>query len=65
MDISRPSRMELGQWLKQKLQCGRSLVRPWKKTFGLPQNDSGKVSGDLGGESSALLTWCIAQVGCC
>lgn len=41
-----------GQWLKQKLGCGRSSVRSMKKTF--LESDSGKPSGDLGTESSAL-----------
>lgn len=33
-----------------------SLVKPWKKTFGLSQSNSGKLFGNSGRESGALLT---------
>ena len=35
--IDRPSRIRLRQVQKQKLGCGRGLVRLWKMTWGLPQ----------------------------
>lgn len=34
----------------------RSLVKPWKKNFNLPKINSGKLSGDSGEQSGALLT---------
>lgn len=62
-DSTGPSRVWLWKKLKQNLWCS-SLVNPWNKTFDLPQRDSGKLPSDSGGQSGAVLIWCIVWVGC-
>jgi len=54
----RPEGPRLQQSLKQKPGCGRSLGRPWRRTFSWPQGSSGKPSGNSGRESRAWLRLC-------
>lgn len=52
--VARSSRVWLWQQLNQKHGCGRSLLIPWNMTFGQPQSEFDKLSGDSRGECSAL-----------
>lgn len=59
------SEMWLWQLQKQKLVCGGSLVRPWKMTFGQPENGFGQPSGHSRGGRRALSMGFIAGMECC
>ncbi|KAI3356258.1 hypothetical protein L3Q82_017505 [Scortum barcoo] len=61
----RPSKPQPGRSWRQKLGSGRSSVRPWRRTIGRPQRDSGKPSGASEGGSSTLPTLFTVQVGSC
>lgn len=44
--IAWPREFRPGLSWKQNLKCGRSLGRPWRRTFSLPQRRFGKLSTD-------------------
>lgn len=61
-----PRGMQLGWWPNQKLWCGRSSMRPWKKTSRLPWSNCGKLSGNSWGENGDTIpTQCIVRFGHC
>uniref|UniRef100_A0AAQ6IH68 Reverse transcriptase domain-containing protein n=1 Tax=Anabas testudineus TaxID=64144 RepID=A0AAQ6IH68_ANATE len=62
MGIGRPN---APQSQRQKLGPGRSSVRPWRRTIGLPQGNSGKPTGASEGESSFLPTLFTVEVRSC
>ncbi|KAK7877033.1 hypothetical protein WMY93_032251 [Mugilogobius chulae] len=63
--ICRPSIPQLGRSRRQKLWTGRGSGRPWRRTIGRPQRNSGKPSDTSGEESSASPTLFTVQVESC
>ncbi|KAK3518255.1 hypothetical protein QTP70_034697 [Hemibagrus guttatus] len=61
----RPSKLQLWWSRKQKLGSGKSSMRPWRRTIGRPQGNSGRPFGASEGVSSSLPTLFTVEVESC